>query len=80
MTGIYRGRKRAIFSALCREFGKSEAYEQYSWGYKDKKCTVCGSGVIDYSDWHETGYETKHCTNGCWPKRTGGEKVLFRAA
>ena len=77
MTGIYRERKRAIFSALCREFGKSEAYDQYSWGYKDKKCTVCGSKVVDYSEWHETGYETKHCTNGCWSIKTYGLTTRF---
>lgn len=77
MTGIYRERKRAIFSTLCREMGKSEAYDQYSWGYQDKKCTVCGSEVVDYSEWNETGYETKHCTNGCWTIKTYGMKTVF---
>ncbi|MGE7984902.1 hypothetical protein [Lysinibacillus fusiformis] len=77
MTGIYRERKRAIFSALCREFGKSEAYDQFTWGYQDKKCTVCGSEVVDYSEWNETGYETKHCTNGCWSIKTYGMKTAL---
>ncbi|ACA40635.1 hypothetical protein J2D69_12915 [Lysinibacillus sphaericus] len=42
---IYRERKRAIFSALCRELGKSDAYDQYFWGYEEEKCKVCGSEV-----------------------------------
>lgn len=79
MAGIYRERKRAIFSALCREFGESEAHDQYYWrGYKDKTCTVCGSEVVDYSEWHETGYETKHCTNGCWSIETYGLSTEFK--
>lgn len=79
MAGIYRERKRAIFSSLCRELGESEAHDQYSWrGYKDKTCTVCGSEVVDYSEWHETGYETKHCTNGCWSIETYGLSTEFK--
>lgn len=79
MAGIYRERKRAIFSALCREFGESEARDQYYWrGYKDKTCTVCGSEVVDYSEWHETGYKTKHCTNGCWSIETYGLSTEFK--
>lgn len=78
MAGIYRERKRAIFSALCRELGESEAYGQYSWGYQEEKCTVCGSEVVDYSEWRETGYETKHCTNGCWSIKTYGLSTEFK--
>lgn len=77
MTGIYRERKRAIFSALYRELG-ADAYDQYSWGYQIKKCTVCGSEVVDYSEWNETGYETKHCTNGCWSIKTYGLTTRFK--
>ncbi|MCM0626496.1 hypothetical protein M5J14_18535 [Lysinibacillus sp. OL1_EC] len=78
MAGIYRERKRAIFSALCRELGKSDAYDQYSWGYQEEMCTVCGSEVVDYSEWRETGYETKHCTNGCWSIKTFGLSTEFK--
>lgn len=78
MAGIYRERKRAIFSALCRELGKTDAYDQYSWGYQEEMCTVCGSEVVNYSKWCETGYETKHCTNGCWSIKTLGLSTEFK--
>jgi len=69
---IYRERKRAILNALIKQYGVSEAYDMYGGfiGYRKPKCSICGAEIYDYSEWSETGYEIKKCTNNCWVHTT----------
>ncbi|MER2172027.1 MAG: hypothetical protein ABS938_15510 [Psychrobacillus psychrodurans] len=64
---FYRERKRAIMKAVIKEFGVPDAYDVYNpSSYRHQKCVVCQADVHSYSEWHETGYETEGCSNGCW--------------
>lgn len=65
---ILRERKRAIYKALIREYGKSDAYDMYGEfiNYPKPRCSICGSFIRDYSEWSDTGYEIRECLNGCF--------------
>lgn len=64
---FYRERKRAIMKAVIKEFGSSDAYDIYNpHSYRQHKCIICQANVHSQSEWHETGYETEGCSNGCW--------------
>ena len=81
MVGIYRERKRAIFKAYVRELGFGEALDTYNVhaGVKEEKCRACGAPVDEYSEWSETGYEYKRCSNGCWSINTQSFNVKYSA-
>lgn len=70
---IYRTRNRAILKVLIPQYGVNEAYDMHGWALRNpEKCIVCQSEINSYSEWHETGYEHRRCSSGCWDHTTTG--------
>jgi hypothetical protein len=67
-------RKRAIYKALIKEYGKDSAYDMYGefLSIYQPKCLICGSYLREYSEWCDTGYEIVECLNGCYSNTTYG--------
>ncbi|MEM5014091.1 hypothetical protein WKH57_25620 [Niallia taxi] len=71
---INRERKRAILKTLIKQHGLSKAYDMFGdfIGNRKPMCASCGSAIYYYSEWQETGYEIKQCTNCGWMHQTFG--------
>lgn len=70
---VSRTRNRAILKVLIQQNGINEAWEMHGWMLRNpEKCIVCQSVINSYSEWHETGYEHRRCSNGCWDHTTYG--------